>query len=119
MPDQKNVLKTSDPGAIRDMVLRLRLVWNLMLDKRVDFWLKIIPLGALAYLVWPMDAIPGVALPVIGALDDAAVLWLGASVFVELCPPDVVAEHKRQLGLLPPDENSVEVIDADVRDIDD
>jgi uncharacterized membrane protein YkvA (DUF1232 family) len=45
------------------------------------------------YLVSPIDFAPGLALPIIGALDDAAILWLGTSLFVSLCPEEVVQEH--------------------------
>ena len=120
MPDNKRAIQPpNDPGAIRDMALRLQLIWRLLLDKRVNILLKVLPVSALAYLIWPLDAVPGVTLPVVGALDDAAILWLGATLFVELCPPDVVEEHKRALGLLPPQPpDEREIIDGEVHDID-
>ena len=60
-----------------------------MADSRVSPWLKILPLGSLIYLIVP-DIAPG-------PLDDAAVIWLGTYLFVELCPPQIVQEHLRAL----------------------
>jgi hypothetical protein len=41
------------------------------------------------YLIWPLD-IPF-------TLDDAAVIWLGTTLFVELSPPEIVQEHLTKL----------------------
>jgi len=90
---KSTILANRDPGVIRDLTFRVKLIWRLMKDKRVNIFLKILPVGALIYLISPIDLIPGLALPVIGALDDAVVLWLGATLFVSLCPDEVVQEH--------------------------
>ncbi len=79
----KSIL-TSKPGFIDGLVMRIKLILRLMGDKRVNPILKLIPIGSLVYLVLP--DIPG-------PFDDAAVLWLGSYLFVELCPPQVVEEH--------------------------
>lgn len=103
-------------GMLKDLLLRIKLVLRLMADKRVNFFLKLLPIGALAYLISPVDLAPGVALPVIGALDDAAVLWLGTTLFVELCPPEVIREHVRLLSSnldIIEHEGEEDVIDAD------
>lgn len=103
-------------GMLKDLLLRIKLVLRLMADKRVNFFLKLLPIGALVYLISPVDLAPGVALPVIGALDDAAVLWLGTTLFVELCPPEVIREHVRLLSSnldIIEHEGEEDVIDAD------
>jgi uncharacterized membrane protein YkvA (DUF1232 family) len=74
-----------------------RLAWRLFWDRRVPFWTKLIPPAALAYLFFPFDIIPDMALG-LGQLDDVAVLLLGAKLFIELSPPDVVREHLLALG---------------------
>lgn len=104
----------SQGGAMRGIVNRLKLIGRLMADSRVNIFLKVLPLASLAYLIWPLDAIP---LPIIGALDDAAILWIGATLFVELCPEDVVKEHMQALGSNL-DDTSDEIVDADATDID-
>ncbi|MBA4399646.1 MAG: hypothetical protein C0396_07240, partial [Anaerolinea sp.] len=63
---------------IGELALRVKLIMRLMADKRVFPLLKLLPVGTLLYLV-----IPDI---VIGPLDDAAVVGLGMSLFVELCP---------------------------------
>jgi uncharacterized membrane protein YkvA (DUF1232 family) len=57
----------------------------------------LIPPAALAYLLFPIDLIPDVALG-LGQLDDVAVLLIGVKLFIELAPPDVVREHLTALG---------------------
>ncbi len=78
------------PGGIFDQLgLRLKLILRLMRDRRVNPLLKLLPIGSLLYLLIP-DLAPG-------PLDDAAIIWLGAYLFVELCPAEVVAEHQQEL----------------------
>jgi uncharacterized membrane protein YkvA (DUF1232 family) len=61
--------------------------------------------------------VPNVVLPIIGVLDDAAILWLGSYVFTELCPPEVVEEHKKALaGNMNADSSKDDVIDAEATD---
>ena len=121
---QKNkLLQLESNGFARELILNLKLIWLLLIDPRVHFLLKLIPVGALIYLVSPIDLIPGVVLPVIGALDDAAMLWIGSTFFLNLCPEQVVQEHQRTLGLLtnptsqaPTDDDVVDVSAKDITD---
>jgi hypothetical protein len=76
-------------GFFQDLSIRARLILRLLGDRRVNIFLKLLPIGSLVYLIMP-DLAPG-------PIDDAAVIWLGAYLFVELCPPDVVQEHMRAL----------------------
>jgi uncharacterized membrane protein YkvA (DUF1232 family) len=55
---------------IWDNVLML---WNYVLDPKVPWMEKILPLGGLLYLISPFDAIPDV-IPVLGLSDDVAVI---------------------------------------------
>jgi uncharacterized membrane protein YkvA (DUF1232 family) len=57
-------------------------------------------------------------LPVIGVLDDAAILWIGMSLFVELAPPPCVKEHTQELSQQPGQQWS-DVIDAEATDVND
>jgi uncharacterized membrane protein YkvA (DUF1232 family) len=84
-------------GAFRDLVLRVKLIVRLVGDKRVNPWLKILPIGGLLYLISPLDLIPDLLLPVVGELDDIAILWLTNYFFIEMCPPEIVREHVKQL----------------------
>lgn len=111
MADKKKIVVPPQGGMMRDLVRRLKLITRLMGDRRVNFFIKFLPLASLAYLFWPLDAI---ALPIIGALDDAAILWIGSTLFVELCPADVVNEHMQELAA----GEGEEVVDAEATDID-
>ena len=104
-------------GMLRDFVLRLKLIGRLMGDRRVSFFLKLLPLASLAYLISPVDLAPGMVFPVIGVLDDAAVLWIGTNLFVELCSPAVVKEHMNELQSNLDDAG--DVIDAESTDVND
>jgi uncharacterized membrane protein YkvA (DUF1232 family) len=112
----RNLLVPPQGGMMRNFVSRLKLITRLMGDRRVSFFIKLLPLASLAYLFWPADAIP--VIPVIGALDDAAILWIGSTLFVELCPPAVVKEHQAELDSNL-DDDSGDVVDAEATDVND
>lgn len=119
MPDKKDIMIPAQGGMIRDFILRLKLILRLVGDRRVSPWLKIVPIAGVLYLISPLDIIPDIALPVIGELDDAAILWLTNYLFIELCPPDIVNEHVKALtgGVGP--VNSDDVVDAESVEIKD
>lgn len=108
---EKKKIVVPQGGMMRDVVIRLKLITRLMGDGRVNFFIKFLPLASLAYLFWPIDAI---ALPIIGALDDAAILWIGSTLFVELCPTNVVNEHMQDIAA----SEGGEIVDAEATDID-
>ena len=87
-----------DLGFWRGLIQQGQLVARLFGDRRVSFWLKSIPIVSLGYLLWPADLIPGAIVPVLGAMDDLAALLLGFKVFIEMCPQDVVEEHRARLA---------------------
>lgn len=103
-------------GMLRDLVTRLKLIGRLIGDRRVSVFLKLLPLASLAYLFWPLDAI---AIPFIGVLDDAAILWIGSTLFVELSPPKVVQEHMNELVSDSEDDSTGDVVDAESTDVED
>ena len=92
-----DILKNKDSGFFQDLILRIKLIMRLVGDKRVNIFLKILPVGGLIYLFSPIDIIPDIALPVVGYLDDALVVWLCSTLFVALCPDEVVQEHMNVL----------------------
>jgi uncharacterized membrane protein YkvA (DUF1232 family) len=102
-------------GMLRDIAMRLKLIARLMGDRRVNFLLKLLPLASLAYLFFPFDAI---SLPIVGVLDDAAILWIGTTLFVELSPPKVVQEHLTDLASNMDDDSGGDVVDAEATDVD-
>ncbi len=69
------------------------LVWNLVWDKRVDFWKKLIYIGGpLFYFLLPTDLISDF-LPFVGQIDDLAVLFFMLERFVASCPEYIVKEY--------------------------
>jgi uncharacterized membrane protein YkvA (DUF1232 family) len=66
-----------------------RLYWRLFRDRRVSILPKLLLVLTFLYFVWPFDVIPDF-LPVIGEMDDVAILLSGLWLFVRLCPPEVV-----------------------------
>ena len=99
----------------RELYQNIRLIIRLMGDSRVNFLLKLLPVGALLYWVVPFDFLP------VNPLDDALVIWLGYALFLELCPDDVVEEHQKALRQNFQDKDQTgrpthEVIDGDFKD---
>jgi uncharacterized membrane protein YkvA (DUF1232 family) len=125
MAKKQDILRNQSSGFYQDLILRIKLIIRLMGDRRVSTWLKLIPIGALIYLISPIDLIPGAVIPFIGALDDAAVLWIGATLFVTLCPEEVVQEHMSSLQKVIPStwrnttkqDETEEVIDAEAHEV--
>src|SRR5512140_817057 len=113
MANKRDIMIPPQGGIVRDFVMRVKLILRLMGDKRVNPWLKIIPVVGLAYLISPLDIIPEIMLPVIGELDDAAILWLTNYLFIELCPPEIVQEHVKALNANLKHSDDEDVIDAE------
>jgi uncharacterized membrane protein YkvA (DUF1232 family) len=118
MPDKKTrkIVVPASRGMTRDFVDRLKLILKLMGDRRVSPWVKLIPIGAIGYLISPIDLIMGI--PGVAALDDAAILWIGSNLFIELCPPAVVQEHMQDINNNLGD-SSGDIVDADTTDVND
>ena len=85
-------------GFINELVMKVKVFAKLMGDRRVSPFIKMIPLATLAYLISPLDFVP------LNPLDDAGILGLGFYIFLELCPPDVVAEHMEEMRRIIPGE---------------
>ena len=79
----------------------IRLVLRLMADRRVNPLLKLLPIGTLLYFFIP-DLI-------IGPIDDALIIGVGTYLFIELCPPHIVEEHREALK---------NVVDSKLSDVD-
>jgi uncharacterized membrane protein YkvA (DUF1232 family) len=124
MADSRKIITNQNSGFFQDLILQIKLIWRLIGDRRVNFLLKLLPIAAAIYVISPIDLIPGAVLPVIGALDDAVVFWLGTSLFMALCPEDIVQEHTNALKNVvtgtwrdaPQEEEGGKIIDAETKD---
>jgi len=85
-----------------------KLILRLLADGRVNPLLKILPIGTLVYLLIP-DLAPG-------PIDDAAIIWIGTSLFVELCPPAVVQEHLDSLNNVGKRDEQDQINESDIID---
>lgn len=91
MSDNKSgPIRPYNPGFFEGISNRVKLILRLMGDGRISPLLKLIPLASGIYLLFP-DLMPG-------PIDDALLMWLSTYLFVELCPPEVVEEHERNLN---------------------
>jgi hypothetical protein len=88
-------------GVFDSLSQQAKLILRLLRDRRVNPLLKLLPIGTLVYLF-----VPDIAL---GPIDDALVIWLGSVLFIELCPPEIVQEHRNAL---------TSVIEGEWREID-
>ena len=124
MANKRDIIHNQNSGFFQDLIVRVKLILRLIGDKRINFFLKLLPIAAAIYVISPVDLLPGVAFPVIGALDDAVVIWLGTTLFVSLCPDDIVQEHTNVLQKVvpgtwreaPEQDETGEIIDAEAKD---
>jgi uncharacterized membrane protein YkvA (DUF1232 family) len=98
MAIKRDIIQNQNTGFFQDLITRIKLILRLIGDKRVNFFLKLLPIAAAIYVISPVDLLSGAVFPVIGALDDAVVIWLGTTLFVSLCPDDIVQEHSNALN---------------------
>ncbi len=124
MAIKRDIIHNQNSGFFQDLITRVKLILRLMGDKRVNFFLKLLPVAAAIYVISPVDLLPGAVIPFIGALDDAVVIWLGTTLFVSLCPDDIVEEHTNALNQVisgtwreaPAQDEPDEIIDATASD---
>lgn len=123
MSDQTNKTPgTNRVGLLTEIARNGQLVWRLLSDGRVSALTKLMLPGlAVAYFLWPADLMPDVFLG-LGQLDDLAVLALAVKLFIDLCPADIVRQHRSTLaGVMPPAQpadkprKSEAVVDAEYR----
>lgn len=96
LPERSDQLTTL-LGWLKDFFGQFQLAWELLWDGRVPLLTKIVPLLTMVYLLSPVDFIPDVALG-LGQLDDLAILLVGLRLFIDICPPELVAEHREGTG---------------------
>ena len=103
------------PRAFRTLVADVHLALRLLREPTVPVYLKALPFAALAYVLSPLDFLPDV-IPIIGQLDDLAIVIMGLKMFLRLAPSEALAFHWGQIAQrqpfspMPP---TADVIDAD------
>jgi uncharacterized membrane protein YkvA (DUF1232 family) len=86
--------------ALKNLMKTGRLALRLLRDPRVPLYAKVVPLLGILYALSPLDFLPDL-FPVLGQLDDLAILAAALQIFLKLCPDDLVAEHEAAVGKRP------------------
>ena len=83
---------------LEDILFNGQLAWKLMMDPRVALLSKVlIPVAAAAYFIMPIDLLPDF-IPILGQLDEVAIILLLVRLFIALAPQEVVTEYKAAMG---------------------
>lgn len=77
---------------MKNILFQLRLTWRLIRDRRVPFYLKLIPFIGFLYVISPLDFIPDVLL-ILGQLDDIGLIIFGIHAFKRVVPEHILNEH--------------------------
>ena len=83
---------------LRKLLRTGRLSWRLMRDPRTPLGLKLFLSGAVMLIVSPINWIPNF-IPVLGQLEDLALLALALNVFISRVPADIRKEHEAAIGV--------------------
>jgi uncharacterized membrane protein YkvA (DUF1232 family) len=75
-----------------------RLIWVLLKDSRIPATRKAILAGAVGYLFVGRDLVPD-DIPVLGGIDDLAVVVLAVELFFEGVPDEILEEKCRELDI--------------------
>ena len=115
MKGPRRLISKPESGFLAELGVQARLLWRLMQDARVNPLLKLLPMISFLYLLFPFDFL--------GPVDDALVIWLGSTLFIELSPPEVVQEHRAALEPvhkkneeIDPSIEEEDIIDADFKE---
>ena len=76
------------------LISSIRLVWKLLTDSRVPFWIRIALPLALIYVISPIDILPDF-IPIMGRVDDIIAIVAGIMILLKLAPKKVVNQHKK------------------------
>jgi len=78
--------------AVRVIPDLARLGWRLVRDPRIPFRPRALAVGALVYVISPIDILPDF-LPIVGGLDDVLLLALALNALIQAAGPQVLSEH--------------------------
>ena len=73
-----------------------KLYFRLLADPRVPFPTKIIPIGALIYVISPYDLIPDFFMP-FGWIEDIIIFYFAFRFLFRAAPQEVVQEHVQRI----------------------
>ena len=85
-------------GALRALVGSARLSWRLIRDPRTPVGHKLFLAGSLALIVSPINWVPSF-IPILGQMEDLALLALALNLFLKRVPPELRHEHELAMGM--------------------
>jgi uncharacterized membrane protein YkvA (DUF1232 family) len=103
--------RIKDTGFVAELWQQVRLVFYLIKDRDVPLYLKLLPLLAVAYTLFPLDIITDF-IPGLGQLDDLMILTIGAKIFIEMVPAEIVARYTELMRA----EKSATIIEGETAD---
>lgn len=107
--NNKGIMGNIGPGFVSDIILKVRLTINLLKDRRVSPWYKLIPALCLVYLIVPLDFL-------FGPVDDAVIIYMGMDWFISLCPENLVKEHSDLIKGKSEKKEPDQVVDAEFKE---
>ncbi|MGI9147462.1 MAG: YkvA family protein [Chloroflexota bacterium] len=84
-------------GALRALWRSGRLSWRLLRDSRTPLSSKLMLGGAILLIVSPINGIPSL-IPVLGQMEDLALLGLALNLFLKRVPAELRREHEAALS---------------------
>jgi len=99
------------PGWLAQWLSNLRLAWRLLRDPQVPLWTRLIPIAAVAYILFPLDFIPDWMLGP-GQVDDLGLFLLGVRLLIDLAPRQIVQRHLSQMSSI---EGTYRVVEEERR----
>jgi hypothetical protein len=109
MNPKRRLVSKYDGDMFGSFGMQIRLIVRLLADRRISFLLKALPVFSLVYLFSPLDF----AIPIV---DDAFVLWLANTLFLDLCPPEIVQEHRTSLEKAEEQKRKEKISEQDIID---
>ena len=100
------------------MTRLMTLFFRLMLDRRVPWKLKLLPLLAIGYAILPWDFLPDL-IPIVGWIDDIAILIVATLIFLRLGSSSTAFSSAHKPGQEHVNKPKGEVVDGVYRVIDD
>ena len=91
----------NSPGFWLELFNSFRVAWKLLWDGRVPLTTKLIPVLVGLYILSPIDLIPD-PIPILGQMDDLAILLIGVRIFIALSPKDIVDRIRADINGSPP-----------------
>ncbi len=88
--------RENKPGFLQELWQQARLIYRLFRDPEVPIYIKLLPVAAVAYLLFPFDFLPDV-IPGLGQFDDITILVVGAKMFIELAPQHIVDRYIQEM----------------------